>query len=63
MELDGRIFGIEMKAQHSIIEKWPFAMKLRYGEPGAQEEFETLFESGQTGAERFVEWKRVTPEV
>ena len=54
-----RTLGAEMKETHSVIEKWPFRLKLRPGQPGAQEEFDRLFGGGVSGKERYVEWKRV----
>ena len=54
-----QLFGAEMKETHSVIEKWPFGLKLRPGQPGAQEEFDRLFGGGVSGKERYVEWRRV----
>ena len=54
-----RALGAEMKETHSVIEKWPFRLKLQPGQPGAQEEFDRLFGGGVSGKERYVEWKRV----
>jgi hypothetical protein len=48
-----------MKEKHSIIEKWPYRLKLRPGQPGAQEEFERRLRDGVSGKERYIEWKRV----
>jgi hypothetical protein len=48
-----------VKEKHTIIEKWPFRLKLRPGQPGAQEEFDRLLAGGVTGKERYVEWKRI----
>lgn len=47
-----------MKEKHTVIEKWPFRLKLRPGQPGAQEEFDRLLAGGVSGKERYVEWKR-----
>lgn len=47
-----------MKSRNTIIEKWPWRLKLFPQDPGAQEEFEDLFGSGHTGCERYVEWQR-----
>ena len=58
-----RAYGAEMKDTHTIIEKWPFRLKLQPGQPGAQEEFDRLLGGGMSGKERYVEWKRVTGEV
>ncbi|KAL7789378.1 hypothetical protein V8C37DRAFT_417967 [Trichoderma ceciliae] len=48
-----------MKEKHTVIEKWPFRLKLRPGQPGAQEEFDRLLGGGKTGQERYVEWRRI----
>jgi hypothetical protein len=50
--------GAKMKETNTIVEKWPAALRLRPGQPGAQEEFDTLMSSSLTGCERYVEWKR-----
>lgn len=47
-----------MKEKHTIIEKWPFRLKLRPGQPGAQEEFDRLLRGDVSSKERYVEWKR-----
>lgn len=54
-----QFFGAAMKEKHTIIEKWPFKLKLRPGQPGAQEEFDRLLGGGVSGKERYVEWKRI----
>ncbi|KAK4039008.1 hypothetical protein C8A01DRAFT_47462 [Parachaetomium inaequale] len=51
--------GAAMKETHTVIEKWPFGLKLQPGQPGAQEEFDRLLSGGVTGKERYVEWKRI----
>lgn len=51
--------GATMKKDHTIVEKWPFRVKLRPGQPGAQEEFDRLLRDRCLGQECFVEWKRV----
>ena len=48
-----------MKKEHTIVEKWPFRLKLEPDQPGAQEEFDLLLCSGVSGQERYVEWQRV----
>jgi hypothetical protein len=48
-----------VKEKHTVIEKWPFRLKLQPGQPGAQEEFDRLLAGGVTGKERYVEWKRI----
>ena len=47
-----------MKAKHTIIESWPFRLKLRPNQPDAQQEFDRLLAGGVSGKEFYVEWKR-----
>ncbi|KAK4237717.1 hypothetical protein C8A03DRAFT_44438 [Achaetomium macrosporum] len=54
-----QFLGAAMKEKHTIIEKWRFRLKLRPGQPGAQEEFDRLLAGGVSGKERYVEWKRI----
>ncbi|KAJ5389499.1 uncharacterized protein N7496_000567 [Penicillium cataractarum] len=55
----GDLLGAMMKENHTIIEKWPYRLKLRPGQPGAQDEFDRRMRDGVSGKERYVEWKRV----
>lgn len=55
----GRQAGLCMKKKHSIIEAWPMRLKKKPGQPDAKEEFMRLLASGNTGWERYVEWKRI----
>jgi hypothetical protein len=48
-----------MKTKHTVIEEWPFRLKLRPGQQGAQEEFDRLLGGGVSGKERYVEWQRI----
>ncbi|KAH9225123.1 hypothetical protein K456DRAFT_1776129 [Colletotrichum gloeosporioides 23] len=41
-----RLVGAAMKGSHTVIEKWPFRLKLRPGQTGAQEEFDRLLGGG-----------------
>lgn len=50
--------GMTIKNKHTIIDRWPFALKLKFGQPGAQEEFDLLLASGNRGCERYMEWTR-----
>lgn len=50
----GSFLGLEMKADNSIVAKWP----MRLGGNPTQQEFEMVFWSGHTGCERYVEWHR-----
>ncbi|KAI1655761.1 hypothetical protein F4813DRAFT_153019 [Daldinia decipiens] len=54
-----RDLHVAMKEQNTIGDAWPTALKLRLGQPGAQEEFNDALASSSTGVERYVEWKRV----
>jgi hypothetical protein len=54
-----QLIGAAMKEKHTVIEKWLFRLKLRPGQPGAQEEFDRLLSGGVSGKERYVEWKRI----
>ncbi|KAI0410710.1 hypothetical protein F5X98DRAFT_368641 [Xylaria grammica] len=53
------LLGMAIKDDHTIIEKWPYRLKLRPGQPGAQAEFDRLLASGVSGKERYVEWRLV----
>lgn len=53
-----QFIGAALKEKHTIIEKWPFRLKLRPGQPEAQEEFDRALGGGVSGKERYVEWKR-----
>lgn len=50
--------GLRMKAANTVIDAWPLRLRKGYGEPGAQEAFDRLMESGSSGNERYVEWMR-----
>ncbi|KAI9679628.1 MAG: hypothetical protein M1829_001590 [Trizodia sp. TS-e1964] len=54
--------GAAAKEKHTVIEKWPFRLKLRPGQPGAQEEFDRNLRGGVSGKERYMEWKRIMME-
>lgn len=47
-----------LKQKNTIIEKWPFRLKLRPGQIGSQKEFERLLSGGVSGKEIYLEWKR-----
>ncbi|ROT36821.1 hypothetical protein SODALDRAFT_298432 [Sodiomyces alkalinus F11] len=55
----GEIVGAAMKDRHTVIEKWPYRLRLSPGQPGAQEEFDRALGGGPSSKERYVEWKRV----
>ncbi|KAJ1328217.1 hypothetical protein MN608_07553 [Microdochium nivale] len=55
----GYVCGVTMKDKHTIIEKWPYVLRLRPGQAGAQEEFDRLLRSSTSTKERYVEWKRI----
>lgn len=50
---------VGIKAEHTIIEKWPSRLKLKPGQAGVQEEFDRMMGAGVTGKEFYLEWKRV----
>lgn len=50
--------GATMKKEHTIIDRWPYQLKLQPGQPGAQEEFDQRISGGLSGKERYVEWNR-----
>ncbi|EHK96743.1 hypothetical protein M7I_7547 [Glarea lozoyensis 74030] len=52
------LIGFAMKEKNTIVEKWPFRLKLQPGQPGAQEEFDRLLSGGVSGKEIYLEWKR-----
>jgi hypothetical protein len=54
-----RVAGVAIKGKHTVIEKWPYRLKLKYGQPGAQREFERALRGASRSKERYVEWKRV----
>jgi hypothetical protein len=47
---------LRIKANHTIIQKWPMTLKLKQGDAGFDEEFNMLFGSGNFGSEVYVEW-------
>jgi len=47
-----------MRQRNSIVEKWPYRLKLRPGQPGAREEFDNAVAGGLTGTECYLEWYR-----
>lgn len=50
--------GMETKAQHSPVDKWSLAVKLRPDGDGEQREFRRWFASNLTGREGYVAWRR-----
>lgn len=54
----GEALGLVMKPKNTIVEPWPYKLKRRPGQRGAQEEFDMLLGSSHSGIERYVEWKR-----
>ncbi|KAI0890391.1 uncharacterized protein GGS22DRAFT_183737 [Annulohypoxylon maeteangense] len=49
--------GMEFKRKPTIIEAWPLKVKKRPHQKGAKEEFATLLSSGDSGCERYMEWR------
>ncbi|KAL5342064.1 hypothetical protein BJX70DRAFT_386470 [Aspergillus crustosus] len=60
LRMCGGMYGAVMKDTHTIIDQWPYRLKLRPGQLGAQEEFDRRLADGTSGKERYVEWKRGT---
>ncbi|PYH42140.1 uncharacterized protein BP01DRAFT_405627 [Aspergillus saccharolyticus JOP 1030-1] len=54
----GQALGIKIKERHTVVEKWPYRLKLRPGEPDAQMEFDRFLRQGLSGKERYVEWRK-----
>jgi hypothetical protein len=50
---------LKIKADDTIVEKWPMALKLSKGHIGFDEEFERLDASDHWGAETYIEWASV----
>ena len=44
--------GMEMKDQHTIVEKYPLGLKLKFGQAGAQEEFDALISTNRVATAR-----------
>ena len=51
----GDAHDMVMRPMNRVIDAWPIRFKKRFGEEGAQEEFDKLF---AVGNQRFVEWVR-----
>ncbi|KAJ4110313.1 hypothetical protein NW768_012073 [Fusarium equiseti] len=51
--------GVTAKEQYTIIEGWPYRLRLEPKELGAKEEFDILMRGGPSGKERYMEWKRI----
>ncbi|KAG8157039.1 hypothetical protein KVR01_013029 [Diaporthe batatas] len=51
--------GATRKKKNTVVEDWPFKLKLRPGQPGAQDEFDRLICGAVSSKERYVEWKKV----
>ncbi|KAH2509832.1 hypothetical protein KXW70_008657 [Aspergillus fumigatus] len=43
------LLGAAMKETNTIIDKWPYRLKFRPGQPGAQEEFDRCLTGGTSG--------------
>ncbi|USW53875.1 hypothetical protein Slin15195_G071940 [Septoria linicola] len=53
-----RLTSMRIKQQHTVIEEWPTRLKLKYWQPGAQQEFDQAFGGAHKGMERYLEWKK-----
>ncbi|KAF5565162.1 SET MYND domain-containing protein, partial [Fusarium pseudoanthophilum] len=47
-----------MKEKPTIIEKWPYRLKLEPEQKGGKEEFDQLMRGGPSGRELYLEWTR-----
>lgn len=56
---DGSLLGTGVKVDHTIVERWPTALKLKPGQQGWEEEFATALASCAVCSQRYVEWKSV----
>jgi hypothetical protein len=54
-----RYIGVAMKEKNTIVERWPFRLKLNPEQKGAKEEFDLMMRGGASGKEMYIEWKRV----
>ncbi|KAK7937625.1 uncharacterized protein PG986_014493 [Apiospora aurea] len=52
------LLGAGMKSRHTIVDKWPYRLKLHPGQPGAQAEFDSLMAGGVSSKECYTEWER-----
>ncbi|PYH34770.1 DUF4470 domain-containing protein [Aspergillus neoniger CBS 115656] len=50
-----KLIGMAMKESHTIVEKWPFRLKLRPDQAGAQAEFDRCITRGVTWREFYLE--------
>ncbi|OBS28259.1 hypothetical protein FPOA_02200 [Fusarium poae] len=54
-----RYMGVAIKEKHTIVEKWPFRLKLKPEQKGSKEEFDLLMRGSTSGKELYLEWKRI----
>jgi hypothetical protein len=54
-----RYIGVAMKEKNTIVERWPFRLKLNPEQKGAKEEFDLMMRGGASGKELYIEWKRI----
>ncbi|KAL4786424.1 hypothetical protein BJX76DRAFT_355152 [Aspergillus varians] len=54
----GEAFAV-MKENHTVVARWPLALKLPADDPGAEGELERLLADTMSSQSRYVEWKRV----
>ncbi|KAI1012922.1 hypothetical protein LB503_001348, partial [Fusarium chuoi] len=50
---------VGIKDQNTIIEKWPFRLKLKFGQEGAQQEFDRVMGQAITTKAFYLEFKRI----
>ncbi|KAI1139367.1 hypothetical protein F5Y05DRAFT_424995 [Hypoxylon sp. FL0543] len=58
-EDNGKKVGLQMKDNHTIIDRWPLKAPDRIPTKEDQEYFALLLASGHSGQHRYVEWKRI----
>lgn len=51
--------GMRIKTRNTLVERWPFKLKLNKVDPGFEEEFHALFASHNMGTETYLEWTSV----
>ncbi|CEI66053.1 hypothetical protein FVEN_g4536 [Fusarium venenatum] len=53
-----RYIGVAMKEKQTIVEKWPYRLKLEPEQKGSKEAFDLLMRGGTSGKELYLEWRR-----
>jgi hypothetical protein len=50
--------GMMMKKRNTVVEPWPWKLKVKSSHSDAQEKFDLLLSSSSSGVERYVEWSK-----